>query len=453
MLVQITRRWPLCRWLLLPALCLSSGAMAQAPGATEQSKDEGPLTLREALGRSLEHSPQLAEFPYRARVAEARTLQSGLRPNPELSFDVENLAGSGRFEGTDSAEVTLALSQVIELGGKRRQRETVATLTGARVQRAYERARVEVLADTAGRFLQVERAERQLTLARTAEALAKEVEQAVRERVATGHSNDADHGRARIARLRSELAVSAAERSLAIQRRNLAESWGSTAASFGEVQADLFALPAVPDYAALMARLEDSPVMAELLTRERLREAQWHLARAQGRQDLRVGAGIKHFADTGDHAFTLSASIPLGVRDRNQGEARARRAEFEQLASERRALQVTLDNALHRAYQTLLQRRSEAQVLRTRALPEAERALERVREGYARGRYSYLELTEVQRERLSLERDAIDAATAFFDALYALERLTGEPLTEPSAQARDSAEPVSAEKAPKHESR
>jgi len=453
MLVQFIRWRRLCRWLLLPALCVSAGAMAQAPSSTEKSTGEELLTLRDALSRSLEQSSQLAEFPYRARAAEARALQSGLRPNPELSLEVENLAGSGRFEGTESAEVTLALSQVIELGGKRRQRESVAMLTGTRTQRAYERARVDVLADTAGRFLQVERAERHLTLARTAEALAGEVEQVARERVAAGHSNDADLGRARIARLRAELAVGAAERALAIHRRNLAASWGSTSISFGEVQADLFALPAVPDYAALVARLEDSPVMAELLTRERLREAQWQLARAQGRQDLSVGAGIKHFADTGDHAFTLSASTPLGVRDRNQGEARARRAEFEQLASERRALRVTLGNELHRAYQTLLQRRSEAQVLRTQALPEAERALARAREGYARGRYSYLELTEVQRERLALERDAIDAAAAFFDALYVLERLTGEPLTETSAQARRVAEPVSAVDVPQYESR
>lgn len=431
MLLEIIRQW---RWRLVVVALVGSGAVAQEETLPPPDARE-PLTLREALARSLEKSPALAEFPYRERAAEARALQAGLSPNPELSLEVENLAGSGRFEGTDSTEVTLALSQVIELGGKRRQRESVATLTGEQVQRAYERSRIEVLTDTAGRFLQVAQAERQLVLARTAQSLADDVEQSARRRVDAGHTSGADLSRARIARIRAELDVQAAERSLTIQRRHLASSWGSTRADFGPVSADLFELPEIPDYDALSARLEGSPMMEELLTRERLREAQWQLARARGEQNLRVGAGIKRFEDTGDHAFTLSASIPLGVRDRNQGEARARRAEYEQLASERRALKVELNNALYRAYQQLTQRRTEAEVLRTQALPEAERALERIRDGYARGRYSYLELTDMQRERLALEREAINAAADFFQALLTLERLTGEPLTESTAQA------------------
>src|SRR5690554_2512483 len=103
------------RWCLALLALLSSQVAAQPS-----------LTLREALSRSLEHSPALAEFPYRQRAAEARALQASLSPNPELSLEVENLAGSGRFDGADSAEVTLALSQVIELGNKRRLREAVA---------------------------------------------------------------------------------------------------------------------------------------------------------------------------------------------------------------------------------------------------------------------------------------------------------------------------------------
>src|SRR6187402_471561 len=80
----------------------------------------------EALQNTLENSPQLAVYPYEQRAAEARALQAGLRPNPELEMEVENVAGSGDYSGTQNAEYTLTLSQVIELGDKRQSRQALA---------------------------------------------------------------------------------------------------------------------------------------------------------------------------------------------------------------------------------------------------------------------------------------------------------------------------------------
>ena len=50
-----------------------------------------------------------------------------LLPNPELGLDVENIA-SGGSSGFNGAEVTAALSQKLELGGKRSKRTTIAAL-------------------------------------------------------------------------------------------------------------------------------------------------------------------------------------------------------------------------------------------------------------------------------------------------------------------------------------
>ena len=77
------------------------------------------INLAEALERTLKENPELELYPLAQRQAEALRLQAGIRPSPELSLELENAFGSGEFSGTDSAEVTLALSQTIELGGKR----------------------------------------------------------------------------------------------------------------------------------------------------------------------------------------------------------------------------------------------------------------------------------------------------------------------------------------------
>src|SRR5690625_3217477 len=122
------------------ALCALLLAMATAHAAAAPK----PLSLNEALAHTLERQPALAQFPHRRRAAEARELQAGLIPNPELAVEVENVGGSGSFAGTDSAEASLVLSQLIELGGKRGRREEVAryrTDPGDKIGRASGRER------------------------------------------------------------------------------------------------------------------------------------------------------------------------------------------------------------------------------------------------------------------------------------------------------------------------
>src|SRR5688572_29775248 len=76
---------------------------------------EGVLHLPQALALALMQNSNLAAFAWEVRAGEARTLQAGLPPNPEVGVEVENIAGFGEFRGVDAAEVTLGLSQVIEL--------------------------------------------------------------------------------------------------------------------------------------------------------------------------------------------------------------------------------------------------------------------------------------------------------------------------------------------------
>ncbi len=85
------------------------------------------VTLADALALALERSPKLASFSAEVRAREARTLQAGLLPNPEIEGSFEDFGGSGERRGAGSAESTLRLSQPIELGGKRGLRSAVAT--------------------------------------------------------------------------------------------------------------------------------------------------------------------------------------------------------------------------------------------------------------------------------------------------------------------------------------
>ena len=63
--------------------------------------------------------------------------------------------------------------------------------------------------------------------------------------------------------------------------------------------------------------------------------------------------------------------------------------------------------------------------LRERALPQIEAALKKTEYAYERGRYSYLELVDAQRELVAVRDSLIDAATAYHLTLIEIERLSG----------------------------
>ncbi|WP_341939134.1 TolC family protein [Marinimicrobium sp. C2-29] len=400
-------------------------AMAAAPAGAGSA----PLSLNEALAHTLERHPELAQFPYRRRAAEARELQAGLIPNPELAVEVENIGGSGRFAGTDSAEASLVLSQLIELGGKRGRREQVARYRTDLVDSDYRQVRWQVLAETVRRFLSVAEAQQNIQLAELSLELSRESRETIRQRVQAGTTSDASLQRSAIAVTRAELAVDSARQQLASARVALAAQWGESEPDFERVRAELYQLVALPEFNRVRRHLENAPELSRYITERRLREAELQLARARGRQDVRVGLGVKQVQETDDHAFTLSLSMPLGVSDRNQGEVRARRAEFEQLALEEKASRVNLMARIQGLYQEMEVFRGTALRLRGEALPSARAALDSIRRGYREGLYTYLDLVDARRERLAVERDALKAAVNFHQTLVTLEQLTGTGLT------------------------
>jgi len=88
----------------------------------------GVLTLPQAQALALLQNPKLAAFGWEVRAREAQILQAGLRPNPEVEVEVENFAGSGALQAFRGTEITILLSQLIELAGKRHKRARVAAL-------------------------------------------------------------------------------------------------------------------------------------------------------------------------------------------------------------------------------------------------------------------------------------------------------------------------------------
>jgi cobalt-zinc-cadmium efflux system outer membrane protein len=91
------------------------------------------LTLASAIELTLARNPELRVYAPRRLAASEHAAIATLRPPLVLEAETQDVLGTGRASGFDSAETTFALSQVIELGDKRELRTNAANTCLARL--------------------------------------------------------------------------------------------------------------------------------------------------------------------------------------------------------------------------------------------------------------------------------------------------------------------------------
>ena len=370
------------------------------------------LTLAQALEEAAARSPAAVAAQAEVAAAEARLRQSGYRSNPELSLEVENVAGTGELRGLRSMETTLAVNQRLDLGGRRSAR-----IDAARAELEVQKLRLAIA--SADLFQSVREQFARAVAAREKLTQATENEQRARE-LARIAGILVDAGRdppLRALRARSALAQVQAERETAQADEVAARS--SLAALFGvstPVEAvngttlDVRPQQINPDR-SLEVRLADAErVSAQAVVRQQL---------AERRLDPAVGVGVRHIRETGDVGLVAGVSMPLRVFDRNQGNIDAARQSLA-AADARRASTLATTTARARnaiANVEAAQRRVEA--LEKAAVPEATEALRLAELSYREGRATLLELLDVQNAYTS-------SRTALTEARLALALATAE---------------------------
>jgi cobalt-zinc-cadmium efflux system outer membrane protein len=84
---------------------------------------------------------------------------------------------------------------------------------------------------------------------------------------------------------------------------------------------------------------------------------------------------------------------------------------------------------LYELHQQITQATLVARTLKDDIQPRSAEALKETEYAYERGRYSYIELVDAQREYLSVRESLIEAAATAHTLRAEIERLTNAPLT------------------------
>ncbi|BET65981.1 TolC family protein [Opitutales bacterium ASA1] len=391
--------------------------MAQEPGPSE-------LSLAEVLRRAAERNPALLARAYDERAAEARIEQAGLRPNPTLEVTLENFAGTGEVQGVGRLEATVQASQTIERGGKRDKRVALAGRERDAAAKAFAARRTDILAAAATAYVQTLAAQQRLALAEEPLRLARETLTAVEGRVQAGAAWSAEAARARAALATAEAEFARAEAALNAARAVLAASWGGTPEEVTSLAGVLCVPDALPTREAAMARLAAHPRLELQQTVIEGYRAALELEQAQAAQDISVGGGVRFLREGSDAALVAGVSIPIPVRNRNQGNIRAARESLAGAEQGVRAVEVELSAEFTAAWHDLSAAHKAAQALSRQALPATEEAYRAVRGAYEQGLLPLIDVLDAQRALVAVRREILDTETDYAVALARLDALT-----------------------------
>lgn len=388
----------------------------------------GDLTLHQALALALSRHPELTALAGEERAREAAVRQTEFLPNPSLSAELEDLAGSGEFRGTDRMQTTLQLSQPIELGGKRAARRRATSLARDLAGWDLEAKRSEISARVASAFVVLLSAQQQHTFAEEAVRLAERVTSVVSERVRAGKVSPVEETKATIALTSSRIELDRSDQALQAARRGLASTWGNAVPRFGSAEGNMETLLPIPPLDQLIPRLADHPELARWEAEISQRRAVIDLERSRAFPDLTISGGIRRFSETEDTAFIVGLSLPLPIFNRNQGgiaEARERETKGE---AERQAAELRLVAALTEAHRALSTAHTEATILKETLLPRAQEAFEAVNEGYRLGKFGLLDVLDAQRTLFGSRAQYLRSLTEYHKSVADVEWLTGKRL-------------------------
>jgi outer membrane protein, heavy metal efflux system len=394
------------RRVAVALLLTASVARAQEVGAA-------PLTLTQALVRAAERNPSLAAQGYQERAADALIEQAGLRPNPRLEIEAENFIGTGVLQGVRSLETTVQASQAFERGGKRQKRVTLATRGRESVAKELALRRAEVLAGTARAFIDALAAQHRLALAAEPLQLAREIVAATDARVQAGAASPAESARGRVALASAQAEVARARADMNTARVRLAAKWGGQSADFTAVAGFLQVPDELPNGDAFLTKIATHPRLALQQALIAGRRAALELEQAEAAHDVTVGGGLRFLREGSDAGFVAGVSIPLPVRNQNQGNIRAARETLAGAEHALHAIEAELRAAFTGAWQELSAAHATVQSLRREVLPATQEAHAIVRRAYEEGHLPLMDVLDAQRALISLRRELLDAEVSY----------------------------------------
>lgn len=398
------------------------------PGAYPPPGRAGALTLKSAINRALVYNPSLKAAFIEIEAKHGEEAQAAVKPNPELALDIEDFAGSKNKSGFRTAQETLQITQLIELGDKRLARLRSAHLDAAISGWDYETVRVQVATLTAEFFVDALSAQERVKVLKNFVTVAEKTRSSVEARVKAGKSSPIELDRASVALARAKSAVAAEELRFETARRRLSALWGADQIDFASVEGDLNGSQIVPSLDRVKSYLDQNPNIARWSDEIGRRYAVLDVERSKSIPDVKLGAGLRTFQENDAVALVASVSMPLQIFDTNSGNIAAAERRIAKAENDEQAARGTLTSSLYQAVGALQVAASQARALQNDVLPAAENAFEKTQLNYEEGKFDLLNVLDTQRTLFEVRLDLVNARAEYHKAKVQVETLIGRQL-------------------------
>lgn len=342
---------------------------------------------------ALERNPALQQAAAVVSQRRGTWLQAGLYPNPSLNYSSVEV-GAASTSGLHQ----LSLNQQIVIRNKLEYRRQVAAHEIQQAQQRLEQQRLRVLTSVRNGFYQALAYQRLLEVTQKVEKIAEEQVQTIRRLIEAGESSEVDFLQARIEVNNARLRVRDAEAQRYQALRELAAMANLPAEELQHLEGRLPIRFAQLDWQATLHDLwQRSPEVTE--AHFALQRAQWRVQVAQAERvaDPTVGLGVGYDDGSGDPFANVNVSMPLPWHDRNQGNFRTAIAEVKAAEQNVERVRLNLQQRLAGAFRNYDASRQQVLLYSEELLPDTQKSLDLVREGYRQGQLSYLQLLTAQR--------------------------------------------------------
>ena len=396
----------------------------------QSSTSTAGITLDQAIQMALQHNQALLATRTTVQQSLAQEITANLRPNPQVAatwayLPLYNPGESFLTYLHDSTEFDLGMNYTIERGQKRQRRFQAAKDATAVTRSQVEDNERTLKFQVASLFVNIQLAESTLDLSRQNLASFQKTVELGETQFKAGSISENDFLKIKLQLVQFETDVQQAELSRVQALSDLRQLLGHET-----VPAD-YGIAGTFDYQPLLLTFDELQAKA-LQNRPDLRAAQqgvsaansqYALAKANGKQDVTVGGNYSH--SSGVNAATFSASVPLAIFDRNQGEIARTRYAISQAQYGLKGTNGQVFTDVRDAYEGLQNSDRVVKLYRSGYLDISRRNREISEYAYQRGATTLLDFLDAERSYRATQLAYRQAVAAYLTALEQLYQAVG----------------------------
>ncbi len=391
---------------------------------TDEKRLDSVLTLDDALQLVAAENPTLRALVFQKQAALGQLEQAGLWPNPEFSTEIEEVGWDA--PGLKESEITVTLSQELELFGKRSARKQVARAEIDATSLRTKLSAFDLYLETKRRFYFLAYTQKQLDLSLTSVELAKSIVENITYRIGKGAALESELLLAKLEAQQTQLQLEESRQEVAAAQVSLAALWrGTTSDITVSINSEPQLSSVLDKIASLSTKVDSTRNVLQLYRQSEILRAEHSLAAAQARPSLIVSGGYKRIEANNSNSFVLGVSLPLPFFNRNQGSIQSIKARLRSLDYELQRSRLESDARIQEGIINLRRSIQRHTTLDSLLLPTATEAYHTLQSAYKTGRIPYTQLLEAERTLNRLRFEHNDMLLEIHYQIIDLESITG----------------------------